>query len=134
MKKAGRGELVRIMAKEMRTEMKPVIAEQKANVRSLKHAPPEWKTASARATRARVTTGAKTARIGIAIGKGKVGSQARNMNRGTWRHPLFGDTEHWYPQRVVSGWFDSPTRDADIRLRAKMREILDRYLRLLGGQ
>lgn len=41
--------------------------------------------------------------------KGKVQPRAiAAINRGTLRHPLYGNRKHWYAQRVTPKFFDTP--------------------------
>ena len=44
----------------------------------------------------------------------KRGHDLEAMNRGTVRHPLFGNRRHWYTTRVPAHWFEDAVESADI--------------------
>jgi hypothetical protein len=63
-----------------------------------------------------------TARTLSGGGKGR---KLRRLDSGLLTHPLYGDREHWYTQRVQSGWFSGPARDAQPRVRAGIEQALE---------
>jgi hypothetical protein len=54
-----------------------------------------------------------------------------HMNKGQWRHPVFGDTERWVRQEVTPGWFSKPLGPATPRIRRLMAHTVDITLRRL---
>jgi hypothetical protein len=131
----GRAGIVREMVKEVRNEVKPIQAAQRREVSGLQHAPTEWKRYASKSARIRVTTGARSAGVRLTVaGKSQEAKQARRLNRGSWRHPLFGDRDSWFPQTVRPGWFDGPAKKGEPVVRARILQILDRYMRRLEGR
>lgn len=128
MKVAGQGAMRRELVSELRKQAKPLVAAQKQSVRSLAGAPSAWKSRAASMTRAKVSTSAKRAGVRVSVGGGQDGRRARHMNRGFWRHPLFGNTEWWYEQTVEPGWFDRPANDAGPKLRAALVNVITNYI------
>jgi hypothetical protein len=48
-----------------------------------------------------------------------------------WRHPLFGNTEHWYPQKGRPYWGSVMSRQK-AELERRVRQALDEALQTLG--
>jgi len=46
------------------------------------------------------------------------------MNRGAWRHPVFGDRENWQPQSSQRGWWDEPGARLNPVLRQRLLQVL----------
>lgn len=131
----GRAGLVRTMVKDIRNEVKPIQAAQRREVQSLQHAPSEWRKFSARSAKIRVSTGARSAGVRLSVnGKGQDPRRARILNKGRWRHPLFGDRELWFTQTVKPGWFDRPAEKGEPAVRNRILQILDMYKRRLEGR
>lgn len=78
----------------------------------------------------------KTAGVRLtATGKGRHKSRdTRNLNRGTLRHPLWGNRDWWYAQKVRRGFWDEPLRAGapDVR-REIVRVITEVNKRIEGG-
>ncbi len=56
----------------------------------------------------------------------------RRWNRpGGWRHPLFGDRKHWYPQKGRPYWGSVMSKQKP-ELERKVRQALDEALQTLG--
>ena len=108
--------------KALRQAANPIIKAQRKRVRALTGAPTEWRKSASRRTRLKTQFQVKK-RLGIRIltspEKGK-GPYARYMNRGQWRHPLWGNRDHWYPQQVHKGWFDEPADKGKVAATRKM--------------
>jgi hypothetical protein len=49
----------------------------------------------------------------------------RRIDDGFLAHPLFGDRQHWFLQRVTPGWFTGPAEDAAPAVRAEIERALD---------
>lgn len=136
-KEANGPALRREMAKAMRTELRPVVAEVKAAYRAApshghasatraRQAGPALRWLLARATRQEVRLVGKQAGIRVRVDGRKMPSGQRSlpaMYEGTkrWRHPVFGNRGVWVQQR-------SPGRFAEITRRhdTRVREALDR--------
>lgn len=100
--------IVNEMAKEIRGAVPPIRAAVKAS--ALANLPKRgglnrW-TASAKLT-AQVRRGAQSAGVSLRDSKGSRGKRhdLRALNDGFIRHPLWGNREHWYPQRVAPEFF-----------------------------
>lgn len=48
---------------------------------------------------------------------------------GLFRHPLFGDTEHWYDQRTVSGYFHKPLEGQEESIYGELRNAVDEVVK-----
>ena len=58
--------------------------------------------------------GAKELGLTLGIDRRRMGDQRSlpaHMNKGSWRHPLFGDRDHWYVTRSRRGWFSNTVRN-----------------------
>jgi hypothetical protein len=134
-KAQGRAGVTRQMVADIRREVKPIQAAQKRAVRGLAHAPSDWKKEAARAAKIRVTTRSRSAAVRLTVsGKGQYPRRARLLNRGRWRHPLFGDRERWFTQTVTPGWFDVPARKGEYVIRGRVKAVIERYIRRLEGR
>jgi len=49
----------------------------------------------------------------------------RLMNRGSWRHPVFGNREVWVAQSSRFMWFDRPLLLAGPLVRREIKKVLD---------
>ena len=49
----------------------------------------------------------------------------RALNRGQLRHPLYGNREHWFNQKVTPGWWDEPLSDGADEVRQELVNVLD---------
>lgn len=52
----------------------------------------------------------------------------RQLDRGILRHPLFGDRERWYQQRITPGFWSKTTVHASIEAEREMRAALQRII------
>lgn len=51
------------------------------------------------------------------------------MNKGTWRHPVFGNRKAWASQSVEPGWFDKPIEEHRERIFRQVESAIDTALR-----
>jgi len=74
----------------------------------------------------RVTAG-ETLRATVKVhAQGKTESRdVTALNRGTLRHPRWGDRKHWYAQRVRPGIVDDPVEEARKRVVANAEDARD---------
>ena len=54
-----------------------------------------------------------------------------HMNKGTWRHPVFGNRNAWVDQKVTPGWFDKPVETHRNRIFEQIERAIDDALRSL---
>jgi hypothetical protein len=57
--------------------------------------------------------------------------------RGTWRHPLFGDRSNWYrsgPSREGFSWFIGAFEGADVEGEARLHQMLDDVAKGIAGE
>ncbi len=54
------------------------------------------------------------------------------MNRGQWRHPVFGG-DRWVTQVVTPGWFDKPARRHGPRVREEAFRVVIQTINQLGS-
>jgi len=115
LKDAGNKDLKKDLNKRIKKAAQPVVKSQRGRVKQLSSAPSEWRKSASRRTRVKADLKTKK-RAGVRIITAPVkgeGAYARYMNRGKWRHPVFGDRENWVTQHVQPrGWFDDPARFA----------------------
>lgn len=64
------------------------------------------------------------------VGRGRM-KNLDALDRGTVRHPLFGDRAHWYPQTVLPGWWSRPITARAPQIRAKLAETIGEELKTL---
>ena len=111
LKAAGKGELRKDLNKELKAAVKPLIPKTRAAARATLPKRGGLADQVAREPqRVQVRTGEKTAGVRLVVGKKK--GAARSSNRGTVRHPAFGDRSKFYEQKVPSGWFDDVVEKA----------------------
>lgn len=134
MKDAGRGKLRRELVTGIRNEVKPLVVHQKSLVKSLTGVPRDWKSDAARMTRVKVSTSVKKASVRVSIGGGQKAHYAFLLNKGTWRHPLYGNREFWFIQQVDKpGWFDQPARAATPHIVRRISIVVDQFTKRLEG-
>ena len=56
----------------------------------------------------------------------------RHMNRGRWRHPVFGNRDVWVEQTFTPGWFDKPVREYRPKVRAAIEAEMAEWLELVA--
>jgi hypothetical protein len=78
----------------------------------------------------RTRTAGSSAGVRVMVDRNKLPADKRRlpilMNRGTWRHPVYGDREVWVSQRSQPGWWDEPGQRLNPVLRQRMINVLDR--------
>jgi hypothetical protein len=124
LKHAGRTELRKELNKGIKRAAKPLIP--KARAEALRRLPQSGglaKQVAKEPARVQVRTGARTAGVRVVVGRRRGG--ARQANRGVIRHPVFGNRDVWVNQRVPSGWFDDPMKDAAPAIRRDVEQALE---------
>jgi len=82
----------------------------------------------AAATGTQVRTTGRNAGVKIRVSKKRMGDKARLprlMNKGTWRHPVFGNREVWVTQTSRYLWFDRPLLLSGPLVRREIKKVLD---------
>lgn len=70
------------------------------------------------------TGGMASVRI-TAIAKGRHKNRdVRALDRGTLRHPLWGNRAWWYAQKVKAGFWSTPMREGGPRVRAEVMDVI----------
>lgn len=70
------------------------------------------------------TGGMASVRI-TAYGKGRHKNRdIRALDRGTLRHPLWGNRDWWYAQKVKAGFWSEPLKDGRPRVRAEVMDVI----------
>lgn len=135
---AGRGDLRLELSRAIRAAGKPVAEGARRDVLALPaHGPKHTalRKRVARTVKLSVRTGG--ASVGVRITAGTrgtdVGTLARYMNRGTWRHPVYGNRNAWVTQSVPPGWFDRPTHQAAPEARRQIGEAMARIRSQIEG-
>jgi hypothetical protein len=80
------------------------------------------------------TGGLAAVRI-VASAKGRHKNRdVRALDKGTLRHPLWGNREFWYAQKIRSGFWSEPMRDGKARVRAEVMDVIRTVnRRIVGG-
>jgi hypothetical protein len=64
-----------------------------------------------------------------------VRTMAGAMNKGKWRHPLFGNDKRWYPSSVSNpGWWDDTAKAGLPKAQQNVKRVLDVYVKRLARQ
>lgn len=100
----------------------PVLAEipDRASDNALARFPRRGGLAADVARRAQHTRERIPGGLRVSARRGRSGVDVASLDRGRLRHPLFGDREHWYDQKVKPKWWT----DAVIVARAKTEPAL----------
>lgn len=126
LKDAGRRDLERELSKGISRALKPVIASLRASAQTtLPH---------------RGGLAARVAGSQMSISGHKQGLRltAKNayalaqLDKGTVRHPVYGNREAWVTQKVDRGWWTRPTEAAGPRARREAQQAMDRVAREIG--
>lgn len=126
---AGKG-LRRELLKEIRSAAKPLAEAAKSAVKALPTKPPE-DTGLRRRIAAGVKVRTRTAgkQVGVRITAGKLDANdanlPRRLNKGSWRHPVFG-SDTWVTQTIQPGWFDKTLRRGGPRVRLQVKAAMKR--------
>lgn len=124
------GTVRRSIVKDMRAPLTAVAARQRAAVRALSAgAPSEWKSHAAANVRVDMFVNTRSPGAGIRLRRSSSGPSRRpgwNLNRGQWRHPVFGNRNVWVTQRVTPGWFDATGQSARPELLAATAVALEK--------
>lgn len=123
----GKG-LRRDLLRELRVEAKPAAEAAKQAILGWDTKPPEdtglrRKIAAGIKVRVRLTGRNPTVRI--SVGKIDGTNLPQRINKGAWRHPVFG-TDTWVVQRGDTGWFDRTLRLQSRRVGRGVREVMAR--------
>lgn len=82
----------------------------------------------ARATRMIMKTSGWSAGVTIRARRSLMPTDQRKLphylNKGRWRHPVFGRRGRWVGQTAPPGWFDQPMREHGPRIRDKAVEVV----------
>lgn len=109
------------MLKAIRNEAKPTVKAVRDNTSILPQR-------GGLARKIRTGIGVRTKTAGDSVGVRIVGKNQYSVeaiNSGRLRHPLFGDREHWYEQRVKPGWFTNPIEKRAKQLRKDLLRVID---------
>jgi hypothetical protein len=86
----------------------------------------------ARATNVKLSTSARAASMRLRAQQAKMPADQRRLpaylNKGKWRHPLFGNKERWYEQKAPPAWFDDAAEKRGPQTRDKAVEVVAKYL------
>lgn len=129
------------MLKGLRDATKPaVVAAKDAALRLPSKRPAKaggLRRRTARATRAKVRLTGRDVGIRVAVARAPLGPAGRVpqlMNRGDFRHPVFGDRDKWVTQHGRPGWFDRANKTEASKVREGARAVLDNIERKLSGK
>jgi hypothetical protein len=142
LKAAGNKELPKAMRKRLTAATKPIVQEIRAaaleipsegrhssahdsrSAMSKRGNSGSLRAALARGVQSKVTTSGRDTSVGIKLNASKLPADQRELPKlveglKPWRHPLYGDKEHWYPQAAHPFFF----RTVRARETAVQREV-----------
>lgn len=80
----------------------------------------------ARATTSQINVSSSTARVRVRVRKAAMPDSQRTLphrlNKGHWRHPVFGNRDVWAEQTSRAGWFDQTLRAHGDAVREAIRQ------------
>lgn len=89
----------------------------------------------ARAVSAKVTTSAASASLRVRAAQRAMPPDQRRLprylNRGRWRHPVFGNKRKWVEQVAPPAWFDDAAEHQGPIVRGRTLNTVDTYLKKL---
>ncbi len=123
------------LLKEIRAEGKPAVAEAKRAVQALPTDPADTRglrRGVARGVRLRTRLTGQKVGVRISVSRFEGTNLPRLLNKGTWRHPVFGTTTY-VTQTIQPGWFDETLTRFGPQVRAgvlrAMKRTADRLTR-----
>jgi hypothetical protein len=85
------------------------------------------------AVSAKVSFSAKSAAVSVQVNSGKA-PEARPLENGgkggTFRHPVYGNTDNWVDQKAQPFFFGNATKDAEMT--KAMNDVMDAFAKRLG--
>jgi hypothetical protein len=145
LKVAGDKELGKSMRKHLTAATKPVVKDVRAAVlatpskgasgggRSARDTGKRkngggLRAAIARGVRSKITTSGKNTSVSVKVDASKLPADQRELPKymeglKPWRHPLFGDTEHWYPQ-ASHPFFFKTVRAHEHQVQDEVKQVL----------
>ena len=86
----------------------------------------------ARATNIKLSTSPRAAAMRLRAQQAKMPADQRKLpaylNKGSWRHPLFGNRDRWYTQTAPPAWFDDAAREQGPQARDQALKTVAQYL------
>jgi len=130
LKQAGEKDLLSDLRKTVRRDAQQIVTAQKRQVRSLpsrgpKHTGLRAKTAGAVKLSVKSVSGNAGIRISVVDPPGLKNMPA-HLNKGTWRHKVFGNKKVWVTQTVPPGWFDKPRKAGAPKIKQDVKAVLDK--------
>jgi exonuclease VII large subunit len=139
-------ELTRDMNRALKLAAKPALTAGKQAARDLpsrsvgqrrdsqgrfaKDARPRLRAEIARAMRTKISTQRGETTLRVVVPKRPLGDRGRLpqlMNRGTWRHPVYGNRDVWVDQRSRAGWFDEAMRSVTPQVKKDVEWTLELF-------
>lgn len=131
LKAAGRGDLTAAMYRGMRRQAEPAVRAVRDSAKTtLPRRGGYAELVASHHVYVRIRTGPR--RVGMVVVA--AGVDPRLDRQGRLRHPLFGDTDRWYEQKVRRGWFSRPMRKLAPQVRRAVFGEVDRLMRELDAE
>ena len=121
LKQLGDKDLQRELSKGITQAMKPV---RPALRKSARETLPRKGGLNKRVARAKITT--RRNRQGVRLQAGGPRSQVDELDKGRFRHPVFGDRSEWVYQPVKPGWWTRPTDDLRDDVQRELFAVMNR--------
>ena len=122
LRRAGETELARELTRAMRDAAGQVPDKIQAGLKP--HLPDPYAAALDESLRLGVNVRTSGGNPGVSV-TGTARRKLRRLDAGLLTHPLYGDREHWFTQRVTPGWFTGPAEAAAPQVRAELERALE---------
>jgi hypothetical protein len=114
------------MLRELRAAAKPLAEDAKRAVEALPTKPPQdrgLRAGIAKGVKVRTRTSGRQVGTRITVARFEGTNLPRKLNKGTWRHPVFG-TDTYVTQTIKPGWFDRTMRRGAPAVRRRAQRVL----------
>lgn len=125
-------ELRRELARGIREGTEPLKQETRQNILNTLPTSGGLATAVHADTTIVTTRRGSPANPGIRL-RAKSRRNVKRLDLGSVRHPLFGNTDHWYTQAITPGWFTKPVLAAAPKLRRVLIKHINNVANRIAG-
>ena len=139
MKDAGDKGLTRELSKGMKAAAEPIAAAERSAAQSLPASGSKstgLRAAIASAVSIRYSRSKRNPGVRVYVPARKMpqgqGRLPRLMNKGAWRHPVYGNKNNWVEQKSDRGWWDDTAKKELPRVRRELAAAIERVTQKIG--
>lgn len=125
----GNKDIRKEMYRGLRRAAKPLAADARENARRTL---PKAGGLNERVARSKFRVSVRAAGRNPGVRITAAGLDARLDTQGRTRHPLFGNREWWYEQKVKPHWFEIPMRAGAPKVRRELEQVVDEIAKKLS--